>query len=144
MTFIGDVEFMEGRSPSKTTTLVLQQCLKCRQQAGGKEVDGLFERLSIQPAAFFKEIDADWIGKPFIGQHVFKVVQAAGYGGTEDDLWLAVTGGAAPYVVKERGDQQKKPAGMKPKIALKTGRRKPRSSRSPNRGRQHLPANEAL
>jgi hypothetical protein len=130
MTFIGDVEFMEGRSPSKTTTMVLQQCLGCRKLAGETVVDGLFERLSIKPDAFFREIDADWIGKPFIGQHVFKVVQAAGYGGTEDDLWLAVTGGAAPYVIKERGGQQKKLAVKKTKTAPKAGRRAPRPSRS--------------
>ena len=109
MTFIGDVEFMEGRSPSKTTTVVLRKCLGCRKQAGEKEIDGLLERLSITPGAFFKEIDADWIGRPFIGQHVFKVVQAAGYAGTEDDLWLAVTGASAPYAIKAREGQQKKP-----------------------------------
>ena len=128
MTFIGDVEFMEGRSPSKTTTVVLRKCLGCRKQAGEKEIDGLLERLSITPGAFFKEIDADWIGRPFIGQHVFKVVQAAGYRGTEDDLWVAVTGGMAPYAIEGRGVQQKESAVTKLKTVVGPTRpsRKPR------------------
>ena len=130
MTFIGDVEFMEGRSPSKTTTVVLRKCLGCRKQAGEKEIDGLLERLSITPGAFFKEIDADWIGRPFIGQHVFKVVQAAGYRGTEDDLWVAVTGGTAPYAIKERAGQPKRLAVAKVKAAVGSTR----PSRKPHPG----------
>ena len=132
MTFIGDVEFVEGRSPSKTTTVVLRKCLGCEKQAGEKEIDGFLERLSIKPEAFFKDIDADWIGKPFIGQHVFKVVQAAGYGGTEDDLWFAVTGARAPYAIKGRWGQQKKSAVTKLKTVLEARPNKPRSRRSPN------------
>jgi len=132
MTFIGDVAFVEGRSPSKTTTVVLRKCLKCEKQAGEKEIDGFLERLSIKPEAFFKDIDADWTDKPFIGQHVFKVVEAAGYGGTEDDLWLAVIGATAPYAVKGRGGQPKKPAVAKVQAVLKARRNKPRSRRSPN------------
>jgi hypothetical protein len=66
MTFIGDVEFVEGRSPSKTTTVVLRKCLGCEKQAGEKEIDGFLESLSIKPEAFFKDIDADWIGRPFM------------------------------------------------------------------------------
>lgn len=132
MTFIGDVAFVEGRSLSKTTTLVLRKCLGCEKQDGEKEIDGFLKGLSIKPEAFFKDIDADWTDKPFIGQHVFKVVEAAGYGGTEDDLWLAVIGGTAPYAVKGRGGQPKKPAVAKVKAVLKARRNKPRSRRSPN------------
>ena len=98
MTFIGDVEFVEGRSHSNTTTMVLRRCLGYENQAGEKEIDGFLKRLSIKPDAFFKDIDADWLARPFIGQHVFKVVQSAGYLGTEDDLWLAVTGSMAPLL----------------------------------------------
>ena len=132
MTFIGDVELVPGRSPCKTTTVVLRKCLRCRKEAAEKEIDGFLERLSIKPAAFFREIDADWIGRPFIGQHVFKVVQAAGYGGTEDDLWLAVTGATAPYAVKGRGGQQKKSTVTKLKTVREARQNKPRSRRGPN------------
>jgi len=107
MTFIGDVEFMDGRPHSKTTAVVLRKCLGCEKQDEGKEISEFLERLSIKPEAFFKDIDADWTGRPFIGHHVFKVVQAAGYGGTEDDLWLAVTGSTAPYAMKGRGGKKK-------------------------------------
>jgi hypothetical protein len=132
MTFIGDVEFVEGRSHSKTTTVVLRKCLRCENQAGEKKIDGFLEGLSIKPIAFFEDIDADWLARPFIGQHVFKVVQAAGYLGTEDDLWLAVTGSMAPYAVKGRGVQQKKSAVTKLKTMVKSRQNKPRSRRSPN------------
>jgi hypothetical protein len=132
MTFIGDVELVEGRSPSKTTTVILRKCLGCKTQAGEKEIDGFLESLSIKPEAFFKDIDADWIGKPFIGQHVFKVVQAAGYGGTEDDLWFAVIGSRAPYAIKGRGGQRKESAVTKPKTVLKASQSKLRSRRSPH------------
>ena len=132
MTFIGDVEFVEGRSHSNTTTMVLRRCLGYENQAGEKEIDGFLKRLSIKPDAFFKDIDADWLARPFIGQHVFKVVQSAGYLGTEDDLWLAVTGSVAPYVVKGRGVQQEKPVVTKLKTTVKSRQNKPRSRRSPN------------
>ena len=115
MTFIGDIAFVEGRPHSKTTALVLRKCLGSEKLTGEQEVDDFLNGLSIKPAAFFKDIDADWTDKPFIGQHVFKVVEAAGYGGTEDDLWLAVTGGTAPYAVKTRAVQPKKPAVAKVK-----------------------------
>ena len=132
MTFIGDVAFVEGRSLSKTTTLVLRKCLGCEKQDGEKGIDGFLKGLSIKPEAFFKDIDADWIGRPFIGQHVFKVVQAAGYRGTEDDLWLAVIGATAPYAIKERGGPQKESAVTKLKTVREARHNKPRSHRSPN------------
>ena len=132
MTFIGDVDFVEGRSPSKTTTVVLRKCLGCQKQAGEKEINGFLEGLSIKPIAFFKDIDADWLAKPFIGQHVFKVVQSAGYLGTEDDLWLAVTGDRAPYAIKGRGVSRKKAAVTKLKTMVKSKQNKPRSRRGPN------------
>jgi hypothetical protein len=133
MTFIGDVALVQGRSPSETTTVVLRKCLGCDKQAAEREIDGFLESLSIKPAAFFKDIDADWIQRPFIGQHVFKVVQAAGYGGTEDDLWFAVVGARAPYAIKGRGGQQKKKAAVtKLKTAIKARPNKPRSRRSPS------------
>ena len=93
MAFIGDVEFVSGRSPSKTIAIVLRRCLK----ATGDETDGFLRAMSIKPEALFREIDDDWSRKPFLGQHVFKVVQAAGYGGTENNLWLAITDQTAPY-----------------------------------------------
>ena len=130
MTFI--VDFVEGRSPSKTTTAVLRKCLGCINQAGQEQIDGFLERLSIKPEAFFTDIDADWLAKPFIGQHVFKVVQAAGYVGTEDDLWVAVTGSMAPYAVKGRLIRQKKSVVTKLKTMVKSRQGKPRSRRSPN------------
>jgi hypothetical protein len=131
MTFLGDIEVVEGRSPSNTTTVLLRECLGNKKEAGGKDIAGFLEGLSIKPEAFFKEIDADWIGRPFIGQYVFSVVQSAGYKGTEDDLWLAVTGARAPYPVKGRGSPQHKPALTEPATALTSGRSKPRSRHSP-------------
>lgn len=110
MTFIGDVEFVDGRSPSETTTVILLKCLRRKNNTGEKDLDRFFERLSIKPGAFFNEINTDWVAKPFIGQHVFKVVQAAGYEGTEADLWIAITGTTAPYGIKRHGAQRKKSA----------------------------------
>ncbi len=132
MAFIGEVAFVQGRSFSETTAVVLRKSLGCGKHAGEQEIDGFLRRLSIKPEAFFRDIDTDWIGRPFIGQHVFKVVQAAGYGGTEHDLWLAVTGGMAPYAIEGRGAQQKKPAVTKLKAVLKAGQKKPRARRSPH------------
>ena len=97
MAFTGDVEFLEGRSPSKTTTMVLRRCLACGQETADAAIEAFLEEHAIRPAAFFTDIDDSWADKPYIGQHVFKTVQAAGYGGTENDLWLAVTDHAAPY-----------------------------------------------
>ena len=97
MAFTGDVEFLEGRSPSKTTTMVLRRCLACGQETADAAIEAFLEEHAIRPAAFFADIDGSWADKPYIGQHVFKTVQAAGYGGTENDLWLAVTDHAAPY-----------------------------------------------
>ncbi len=101
MTFVGDVEFKEGRAPSRTTTMVLERCLTCEKQAAAKGIGDFLKAMSIKPEAFFHDIDGDWGGRPFIGQHVFKVVQAAGYGGTEHDLWYSVMGHDAPYPVKK-------------------------------------------
>ena len=100
MTFLGSVNFVEGRTASKTTALVLQECLGCGKQDEGKAVSKFLATLKIKPDAFFADIDGDWSGRPFLGQHVFKVVQAAGYEGTEHDLWNTVTGDIAPYPVK--------------------------------------------
>ncbi len=97
MAFIGDVAFVYGRSPSKTTAIVLRRCLKAK----GDDTDSFLRAMSIKPETFFREIDDNWYRKPFIGQHVFKVAQAAGYGGTENDLWLAVTDQDAPYRVSK-------------------------------------------
>lgn len=130
MTFIGDIAFVDGRSFSKTTALVLRKCLGCDKLDGDGEVDGFLKGLSIKPEAFFKDIDTDWTDKPFVGQHVFKVVEAAGYRGTEDDLWLAVTGGTAPYVVKGRGSPAKKAVAAKLKAGGKAGQTKPKARRS--------------
>ena len=99
MTFLGDVKFVEDRAPSETTALVLRRCLDCGQQAAGAAIATFLEQRSIKPSAFFADIDGSWTDKPFIGQHVFKVVTAAGYGGTENDLWLAVTDQTAPYKI---------------------------------------------
>jgi hypothetical protein len=97
MAFTGNVEFLEGRSPSKTTAMVLRRCLGCGQDAAGAAIEAFLEKHGIKPSAFFTDIDGNWAAKPFIGQHVLKTVQAAGYGGTENDLWLAVTDETAPY-----------------------------------------------
>jgi hypothetical protein len=133
---IGDVEFVEGRSPRETTTAVLQNCLGSEKKAGQKQIDGFLKQLSIKPDAFFNDIDTDWLGRPFIGQHVFKVAQSAGYLGSEDDLWLAVTGSTAPYAVKGRGVPPKKVLVTKLKMAVKSRQDKLRSPRSPNAGRK--------
>ena len=105
MTFIGDVKFVDGRSPSDAAALVLRRCLRCEKQEGSERIGTFLERLSISPRAFFADIDTRWMDRPFIGQHVFKVVRAAGYEGSENDLWLAVTGNAAPYRVLKRKPQ---------------------------------------
>jgi hypothetical protein len=101
MRFIGDLDFQEKRSPSQTTTALLQLCLGC---AKGEETEGikeLFKGLLIKPEAFFAMINGNWAGRPFLGQYAFRVVQAAGYKGTEHDLWYSVTGRTAPYAVKK-------------------------------------------
>jgi len=95
MSYLGNVDFVEGRAASKTTALMLEGCLD-----EGESVNEFLETMKIKPDAFFKDIDGDWNGRPFIGEHVFKVVQAAGYEGTEHDLWNTVTGDPAPYPVK--------------------------------------------
>lgn len=112
MAFIGEVNFKEGRTPSKSITLVLEQCLGCPKPPTGVEIEKFFTALKIKPGAFFRDIDADWPARPFIGQHAFKIVQTAGYEGTEHDLWVTVTGNEAPYAVK----QAKKPAPVKVKV----------------------------
>lgn len=122
MTFIGDVAFVEGRSPSKTTAIVLRRCLK----ATGDDTDDFLRAMSVQPVTFFGELDDDWSRKPFIGQHVFKIVQAAGYGGTENDLWLAVTDQAAPYKIAK----PKREATGRAKKAGQDGRRLTARTRS--------------
>lgn len=124
MTFLGDIEFVEGRSFSKTTHAVLRKCLGGDKQAGQKNIDEFLEGISIKPIAFFKDVEADWLERPFIGQHVFKVVRLAGYLGTEDDLWLAVTGGVAPYAIKGRAASHKKTAVTKLKTMVKSRNRK--------------------
>ena len=115
MAFIGNVEFVEGRPASKTTTLVLKRCLHCGKD-DGKVINEFLETLNIVPDAFFRDIDGDWDGRPFIGGHVFNIVQKAGYEGTEHDLWESVTGNLAPYPVKNA----KKPAPKKTKIQLES------------------------
>jgi len=104
MTFIGDLDFKDGRTPSQTTTLVLGRCL----EAMGKDIDTFLQGMSINPLAFFSDINTDWLRRPFIGQHVFKVLQAAGYKGTENDIWYSVTGSTAPYAVKRPKAEPKK------------------------------------
>ena len=99
MTFLGNVDCVEDRAASKTTTLVLQKCLGGKGD-GRRAINKFLEAMRIKPDAFFHDIDGDWLRQPFIGQHVFKVVQAAGYEGTEHDLWNTVTGDQAPYPVK--------------------------------------------
>jgi hypothetical protein len=116
MKFNGDLDFKEGRSPSQTTTILLQRCLGCAKGVEMKGIGEFLEGLFIKPMAFFRDIDTDWLSKPFIGQHVFKVVQAAGYGGTENDLWVSVTEHPAPYAIKKSRAQVKKP--RSPKTAV--------------------------
>lgn len=100
MGFLGSLEFAEGRSVNKTTTMVLERCLGCGNRDQGKAIAEFLTSLRIQPDAFFRDIQGDWSGRPFLGEHVFKIVQAAGYEGTEHDLWTTVTGYPAPYPVK--------------------------------------------
>jgi hypothetical protein len=97
MAFTGEVEFVDGRAPSKTAAMVLRRCLGCGQEAAEAAIEAFLRKLSIKPSAFFADIDDSWADKPYLGQHVYKTVLAAGYGGTENDLWLAVTDHAAPY-----------------------------------------------
>ncbi len=101
MSFIGNVHFVDGRPASKTAALVLRQCLKCSTEQNGQDVEQFLEQMSIKPEAFFRDIDGDWTARPFIGQHVFKVAQAAGYDGAENDLWISFTGNPAPYPVRK-------------------------------------------
>lgn len=100
MTFLGDLDYVEGRSVEKTTTMVLERCLCCGSKDQGKTINEFLKNMRIQPDAFFRDIMGDWAGRPFLGGHVFKVVQAAGYEGTEHDLWTTVMGYPAPYPVK--------------------------------------------
>jgi hypothetical protein len=99
MTFAGDLDFKQGRSPSQTTTILLERCLGCARGNETKGIGEFLEGLLIKPSAFFKDISGDWVMRPFLGRHVFKVLQAAGYEGTEHDLWYSVTGRTAPYKV---------------------------------------------
>jgi hypothetical protein len=125
MSFVGKVEFVEGRSASETTSLVLRHCLGCGKDDNGVAIGSFLKRLKISPIAFFKDIDGDWHDRPFVGQHVFKVVTAAGYEGTEHDLWLAVTGNLAPYAAKGRPRSAKAQAPAQPKAdveAMKAAR----------------------
>jgi len=101
MAFLGNVAFSAKRSPSQTVAIVMQRCFRRRKPGSETTVEKFLESLSIKPEAFFRDIDADWLWRPFIGQHVFKVVQAAGYAGTENDLWESVTGSGAPYPIRQ-------------------------------------------
>jgi len=100
MAFLGSLEFVEGRSASTTTTLVLERCLRCGNQDAEKATGEFLKSMKIQPDAFFRDIAGDWASRPFLGEHVFKIVLAAGYEGTEHDLWTTVTGYPAPYHIK--------------------------------------------
>jgi hypothetical protein len=127
MAFLGNLEFVEGRPASKTAKLVLQLCLGCGTKDEGKAVGAFLKGIRIVPDAFFKDIEDDWNSKPFIGEHVFKVVQSAGYEGTEHDLWDSVTGNPAPYPVKiSKADRLKKATAalVEAKAKKKTVRRK--------------------
>jgi len=108
MRFTGDLDFKEGRSPSQTTTILLQRCLGCARGDETKSMEEFLKGLFIKPVAFFTDINGDWVGRPFLGQHVFKVLQAAGYKGTEHDLWYSVTGRTAPYAVKKLKSEPKR------------------------------------
>jgi hypothetical protein len=101
MGFLGEMEFKDGRPPSQTTSLILQRCLGCKRQDPGKELEEFFKSLSITQKAFAKDIDADWESQPFVGQHAFKIAQAAGYEGSENEFWLSTTGRDAPYPIKK-------------------------------------------
>jgi hypothetical protein len=96
MAFLGHLDFKDERNPSQTTALVLQRCL----EGTGKDIETFLKGLLIDPSTFFSEINADWHRRPFIGQHVFRVLQVAGYKGTEHDIWELVTGTMAPYPIK--------------------------------------------
>lgn len=113
MSFIGDLDFKEGRSPSQTTKILLQRCLGCAKGDETKGIGAFLEGMQIKPSAFFMDIDGDWASRPFLGQHVFKVLHTAGYMGTEHDLWNTVTGSAAPYAVKKLKAPPKKRAAKK-------------------------------
>jgi len=101
MAFLGNVPFSAKRSPSQTAAIVMQRCFKRGDHDSETTIEKFLESLSIMPEAFFRDIDTDWLQRPFIGQHVFKVVQAAGYAGTENDLWESVTGSDAPYPIRQ-------------------------------------------
>jgi len=118
MASTGDLEFKEGRLPSQTTTILLQRCLGCTKGDEAKGIGKFLEGLRIKPSAFFTDIDGDWAARPFIGQHVFKVLQTAGYLGTEHELWNSVTGSTAPYAVKKLKAVPKKRA--TPKAPVKS------------------------
>jgi hypothetical protein len=127
MTLLGSLDFVEGRSVGKTTIMVLQRCLHCGSGEGREAIDVFLKGLKIQPDAFFRDIEGDWSGRPFIGGHAFKIVQAAGYEGTEHDFWTTVTGYPAPYPVKmPKVAPAKKPAGEKvaDKVKSKAARHK--------------------
>jgi hypothetical protein len=127
MAFLGNLAFVEGRPVGKTTRLVLQLCLGCGTRDEGKAIGVFLKGLRIQPDAFFKDIQDDWNSKPFIGEHVFKVIQSAGYEGTEHDLWDSATGNPAPYPVKiSKADRLKRAAAAlgEAKAKKKTVRRK--------------------
>jgi hypothetical protein len=113
MRFTGDLDFDEGRSPGRTTTILLQRCLGCDKGDETKGIAEFLEGMLIKPSAFFRDIDADWVVRPFLGQHAFKVLQAAGYEGTEHDLWYTVTGRTAPYKVLKAKPEPKKRAAPK-------------------------------
>lgn len=118
MKFAGDLDFDEGRTPSQTTTILLQRCLGCSKGDQTKGIGEFLEGMLIKPSAFFKDINGDWIVRPFLGQHAFKVLQAAGYEGTEHDLWYSVTGRTAPYKVTKPKPEPKRRSAPK---ATQTG-----------------------
>jgi len=119
MAFLGNVAFSAKRSPSQTAAIVMQRCFKRRENGSATTIEKFLESMSIKPEAFFRDIDADWLQKPFIGQHVFKVVQAAGYAGTENNLWESVTGYEAPYPIRQTA---KSPPHQAQEAALKRDR----------------------
>jgi len=49
MTFLGNLDFNEGRNPSQTTTIVLQRCLEAERM----DIETFLKGLSIDPQAFF-------------------------------------------------------------------------------------------
>jgi hypothetical protein len=110
MRFAGDLGYKAGRSPSQTTAILLQRSLACAPGSEEKRIREFLEGLSITPSVFFADINGDWDGRPFLGRHAFKVLQAAGYQGTEHDLWYSVTGRTAPYFVKKTKPEPKRSA----------------------------------